>query len=800
MKFFIFIFFIFFSFSKVLAQVNWGDVREQVSKKQWAQSVSTINLTPKDKINEGDSQLRLFALGVFLYNKNEFYSARGYLREYVSQKGRLNSYAFFYLGQISLKLNSHQEAEKYFKQVVHLKAPRFFVNTARFELGKMDLKNKKYRSAYRKLKKVESQWRSNVNYPSVAWLLLQAELGRKRSWRACLWARKLYSKYPTHTSVNHWGLSLSGAMVNGRKLNCIATFEHQKQRIRRLHWAGLNNRALQEIDTWVKQRETVSPYYRDILYASHYLYEGDGEKALERLKPHYKSNKKNYKFIMLLAKVSDMVGNYNAASGAYFEAYKLTPRHRKGRAALFKSAFLSYQNQDYDRAIFLLNILVKKHRRSGLTMDAHWYLGWIKYLKGDYIGSISEINYMKKNKKRYSRRWRRIPDDKLNYWLAMSYLRLGDLLSAERSFSYLLKGNTTSFYNLAARARLLKIKPNLIIARQSLRGPSSDQNVEPETNTLPPSSTVKEEDEVFNDSLIAEDEPETFFEDLIEAESSTEATNNAFIESVSDEKIKFQFQQIKDLIRIGLNHEAKWGLYEIERKTRKEIYKKALLSAYNGIKAFHRSSYISQVYFSQKRNLYGMEKGKYLWEHAYPKVFKTHVVSNSLKFNVDQNFIWSIIRAESFYRPEINSPVGARGLMQMMPATGQQVSQLLGEPNFETSTLYTPKVNVKLGSRYLQRLLKVFGGSYPLASASYNAGPHRVHKWLHHFGRVNMDEFIEHIPYRETRNYVKKVIKNFAVYKALYEKDNTPVTFLSEAIGVETQNKNFSKESWGSID
>lgn len=126
------------------------------------------------------------------------------------------------------------------------------------------------------------------------------------------------------------------------------------------------------------------------------------------------------------------------------------------------------------------------------------------------------------------------------------------------------------------------------------------------------------------------------------------------------------------------------------------------------------------------------------------------------------------MRAESTYKKDIHSPVGARGLMQLMPNTGKQVSRLLGETQFEVDSLLREEVNIKLGTRYLRRLANMLQQQWPLVAAGYNAGPHRVAKWLKGFGQLELDAFVEHIPYSETRNYVKKVMRNYSLYQKLY--------------------------------
>jgi soluble lytic murein transglycosylase len=136
--------------------------------------------------------------------------------------------------------------------------------------------------------------------------------------------------------------------------------------------------------------------------------------------------------------------------------------------------------------------------------------------------------------------------------------------------------------------------------------------------------------------------------------------------------------------------------------------------------------------------------------------------------------------------------------MQLMPNTAKQVARLIGDETFNERRLSDPDVNLRLGTKYLQRLLSKFGGSVPLAAASYNAGPHRVEGWLANFGRLEMDEFIEHIPFIETRSYVKKVVRDFGIYESLYAKATTKLTWLVQPIKVEVTRPS-QRETWETL-
>ena len=135
---------------------------------------------------------------------------------------------------------------------------------------------------------------------------------------------------------------------------------------------------------------------------------------------------------------------------------------------------------------------------------------------------------------------------------------------------------------------------------------------------------------------------------------------------------------------------------------------------------------------------------------------------------VDEAFALAVMRQESGFDPEAASPAGARGLMQLMPATAAAVARRTGDAD---GPLANPAVNMRLGTAYLHMLLDQFHGALPLAAAAYNAGPNRVTDWLaasgdpRGGGETAMVDWIELIPFNETRNYVQRVMENVEVYR-----------------------------------
>ena len=148
---------------------------------------------------------------------------------------------------------------------------------------------------------------------------------------------------------------------------------------------------------------------------------------------------------------------------------------------------------------------------------------------------------------------------------------------------------------------------------------------------------------------------------------------------------------------------------------------------------------------------------------------------------VETALIHALIRQESGFNPLAQSRVGALGLMQLMPSTAQQVARKAGRQHSTAWLLSRPDYNVLLGTMYLSSLLERFDGSYVLALAGYNAGPTRVSEWIAQYGdpregAIDVIDWIERIPYRETRNYVQRILEATQVYRARMAGGTAPIT------------------------
>lgn len=236
------------------------------------------------------------------------------------------------------------------------------------------------------------------------------------------------------------------------------------------------------------------------------------------------------------------------------------------------------------------------------------------------------------------------------------------------------------------------------------------------------------------------------------------------LNSANNHQSALNMERVEILKGLGLNQEAISELIHLSKKNPEPN------------KIIHLSSYLKNL-GNYKISINLASKVSYseeLHHLFYPSAYAEEIEEASKKNNIDPLLILSVIREESRFDAEARSIAGALGLMQLMPQTAQRFAQHANVNLKNSSHLYDPKTNILIGSNYLKNLITMFN-SIPVAIAAYNAGEDAVKDWLKRFKYKTIDEFIEDIPYDETRNYVKKVLTTYFEYiKANPAKTNIP--------------------------
>jgi soluble lytic murein transglycosylase len=156
------------------------------------------------------------------------------------------------------------------------------------------------------------------------------------------------------------------------------------------------------------------------------------------------------------------------------------------------------------------------------------------------------------------------------------------------------------------------------------------------------------------------------------------------------------------------------------------------------------------------------------WEYLFPMPYRPDVIADARAHNLDPYLVAGLIRQESEFNPGAISPAKADGLMQVRPGTGAEFARAAGIQRFTANMLFQPEVNLKIGTAIFRSMLDRNGGSVEHTLAAYNAGPNRLAEWLTWNNYREPSEFVESIPFTETRDYVQGVLRNAEMYRRLY--------------------------------
>ena len=415
----------------------------------------------------------------------------------------------------------------------------------------------------------------------------------------------------------------------------------------------------------------------------------------------------------------------NASAVSYYE--KLAAEHPSSSYAddgLYRMGRIYSIDNNAAEAIKSFQRVFKEYPSGDMTDEALWELGWIQYKSGDWTGAGASFSHMASLFEGTSL------GEKGLYWQAKSLIKMGDKEEALGLCRRIAGLKNYSYYTFAAIELAGSLGSTIELAEiDTSLSPHS-----PGAQTLLPG----------------------IFEDL-EADI---ANIDGWVDHIT---------KALELIRLGFYSSA-----SIEIGSGKDILEEDPERAL-GIATLY---YNAEDYFNSLRLIYGnlsnIRKGlsgdhlAYAYYLYYPYGFKEIVDKYSEQYGVDPLFALAVMRQESNFKTDAGSYAGARGLMQIMPATGSSIARQISLEGFEVEMLYDPEINIEMGIYYLDRQLENFQENPVYCLGAYNGGPGSMSGWISRFGNMGQDEFIEHITFLETKEYIKRVMGNYNFYRMLY--------------------------------
>ena len=221
------------------------------------------------------------------------------------------------------------------------------------------------------------------------------------------------------------------------------------------------------------------------------------------------------------------------------------------------------------------------------------------------------------------------------------------------------------------------------------------------------------------------------------------------------------------LAQLGLSGLAEAELADVERQNRGDTAAlRVIRDHYERLEILDRALLLSTRIFAAAKDSSEIP-------HLYPNYYWEQIAAAARKSGIDPYLVLSVIRQESYFDKGAVSRAGAVGLMQIMPQTGRNLARSMGVRPYERGQLLDPNVSIRMGTRFLGEQVRSFAEGparlvgFELGLAAYNAGPQVARSWVKRLPYDDPDAFIERIPYKETRLYVKKVLKNYTIYKTI---------------------------------
>lgn len=432
---------------------------------------------------------------------------------------------------------------------------------------------------------------------------------------------------------------------------------------------------------------------------------------------------------VLLGRAANQQGRYKEGEQAYHTAFHRSPRDRMARRA-YEGYLISLHYQGkYIEELNALNRFVKRRLVHMPRQTLDWQRFWLAYLAGHNKNARSYAVRIFKTNAASSQR-----SVRAQYWLARIDEKEGKWFSAQSAYKSITEKTPRSHYAVFARWRMK--------LRDQAGAESAEENL-----MIPDSARMA----IMPDGIVS---------------------------------LPQDVALVISLVDLGLYDYARYVLAKLDVKN---VSPDAILLLFDAatragsvrwavLRALGEVDFSSETGPELNSFVEDLKKRQNLWDNAWPYAWSDIVFEVCKHFSLPVEAILGIMRAESMYRPDAVSYVDAQGLMQIMPRTAHRVAAVAGHGDFEAASLRQPEVNIPYGGFYLHRLMEYYNGNILLSLAGYNAGPLAVNSWIRQNPGLAIDEFVENIPYDQTRFYVAKIMRYMDIYRWIWSQGETGLT------------------------
>lgn len=658
----------------------------------------------------------------------------------------LADYAIYLLAEYFYSKASYENAARYYQRLLERHPDSFWVIHASFKMARALLSSGAYREAAEAFEKFLRTYPRSDYSPEAGLGLGRALLAEGRLELAARAFRDVCIRYPGSPYDQEVEQALKEIASKGVEPP-EPTAEERYERARNLFKTEQYDRAYESF-TALLNDEPNHPQRTDILFRIglsllHLGRRGEGVAALERLMNERPPARHGAEALNWLGRVYSRLGRREEAVNAYLKIVAAYPDSELADDALYLIGNLYRDANETKNALAFYDRLARTYPDSKYADSAFWWKAWAYYTSGDYQKTVQVL------KELIARYPKSFLVNQALYWQGRAMERMGRPDKAASYYQAVLRRGPYSYYGHRAAERLSLLKPSAVSAALPLDS-GRDGPIEPAPS---PEN---------GDSL---------------EDSGPPVWTQAAIDALTKEP---SLRKVLELMRHELKKEAAAELWSLkDRVPKRHGALLGLSKVFFELGDYYRSLII--VLRNYERYLDGPSEDtpQDFWLLSYPLGYWESILSASKRFGQDPYFVAAIIHQESQFHRDAVSPAGARGVMQVMPSTGEWVAQAIRLIGFDKDRLFEPETGITIGTWYISHLMKKFKGDPLLVAAAYNAGPEAVSSWLSRNGSgLERDEFVESIPFSETRGYVKKVMRNYAEYRRIYGK-TAPATMLA---------------------
>jgi soluble lytic murein transglycosylase len=654
---------------------------------------------------------------------------------------------------------------------------------AQFEIGETYFKAGKYPLAVPEYNKVIAGHPQSLLVPRAYLMAGKSQLNTKNYPRAISSFRQLIEKYPeAREAAEARYLTAKTLQKEGKWKEAYLAYE-ETDLYHPLSYFGKKSR--QEIKALKKAHRKNLPRFKasdEALYKKGMTYfeQDDFEMAaniFNRLAREYPKSKYISQAWLMLGRAEMQVSKgYKAAISDLERASRLDGR------AYYYLGLAHGRRGNFDPAIASLKQVITRYPDSGLADDAAYWIAYYQELSGrgaqallDYYALITNFPCSKNVPAAI---WR---IGRIYYWNgdfknAATYLHLAQVYppgeDSPRCYYFEAKALERQGNRAAALEAYKKLAERFDHTYYAYRAQEKLKGFGIASASPHPFAGAS-----FSSALNRIDNKNE--EELAAIMEIWEQTNGKTLEDESSIEARVHLEKYKNLMELGLTgyaaDEARY-LVNITSDTEKDSLQTRL-----GEVLIQSGNYRAPIRFADRKIKTAVLAGNAhvlsdkIWELAYPRGYWKVVSSKAGPYQIDPYLTLAVIREESRFNPRAVSRSGARGLMQIMPRTGRGIARDLNLSSYRTKKLFIPDTNVEMGVYYLSNLIKNFCNNEYLALAGYNGGPNKIKKYVKSWyngdlALLDIDEFVESIPNRETRLYVQKVMGSYFEYKRIYSR------------------------------